>query len=81
MNKIITVAIVALLACTNEDGARRALEGAGYTRVTITGYRYTGCGDSDSTCTGFDAVGPTGRAVTGAVGCGRVFKGCTIRTD
>lgn len=72
--------LLTLLACTNEDGARRALKGAGYTQVELTGHAW-GCSDSDGTCTGFTALGPGGDYVTGAVGCGRLIKSCTIRTD
>lgn len=39
----------------------------------------TGVWASDGTCTGFEAVGPTGAHVTGVVGCGYFFKGCTVR--
>lgn len=74
--------IVMLFSCTNESGARNALEGAGYTDIEFHGYAAWGCSDDDSTCTEFTALGPTGRPVRGAVGCSYngCAKGCTIRT-
>lgn len=71
----------ALLAgCMSPDTAQRALAGAGYTKVVLTGYRFLGCGDGDLNRTGFEAVGPSGQHVTGVV-CSGVFKGATIRLD
>jgi hypothetical protein len=69
---------VLLAGCTNDDGAVGALLGAGYSEVKLTGWNCCACG-KDDTCTGFEAKGPTGRIVTGAVGCGFWAKGCTIR--
>jgi len=81
MKKIIVgVACMVLAACTNGDGAVRALEGAGYTNIKITGYRLTGCHDDDTFRTGFNATGPTGKNVTGVV-CSGILKGATIRLD
>lgn len=83
--------IVAAFSCTNEEGARGALEGMGYTHIELTGYSWNKCSDSDSTCTGFVARGPatmdergrwhSGLTVRGAVGCSRTGcgKGCTVR--
>lgn len=70
----------AFAGCTDESGTRRALEGAGYTNIVTTGHEWTTCGN-DETCTGFEAIGPSGKRVTGAVGCGYTgcSKGCTIR--
>lgn len=55
----------------------------GFTDIEITGYAWSGCSDSDSTCTGFTATGPTGRWVSGQVGCGYTAcgKSCTVRFD
>jgi hypothetical protein len=82
--RILTFILLAVVfSCTNEDGARYALAGAGYDDIEFHGHSWTGCGDSDSTCTEFTATGPTGRQVHGAVGCGYstgCSKGCTIRT-
>lgn len=77
------IAIVLALAivtssCTNDNGARKALEAQGFSNIQLTGWAAAMCGEDD-TCTGFVATGPTGRRVEGAVGCGYWFKGCTIR--
>lgn len=81
--KKIALLIVILFSCTNEDAARSVLADEGYTNVQTTGYAYSRCSDSDSTCTGFTATSPSGRPVSGAVGCGRDIagcgKGCTVR--
>jgi len=71
--------LLSLTGCTNGEGASEALRAAGYTKIAITGWSPLSCSNSDGTCTGFVAVGPSGRTVTGAVGCGYVFKGCTVR--
>lgn len=82
MRKPAMIAAVALLSvsCTAGDTAFRALKGAGYSNVEITGYRIFGCGDGDTFHTGFRAVGPTGAVVTGIV-CSGFLKGATIRLD
>lgn len=77
---ILSIALLALSACTDGDTATRALHGAGYTDIQLTGYRWTGCSDSDDYATGFSATGPTGVRVTGVV-CSGWLKGATIRTD
>ncbi len=64
--------------CSDEDAARSALLDEGFKDIQITGWEF-GCAKDDGTCTGFHATGPTGRRVTGVVGCGYVFKGCTVR--
>ncbi len=81
--KKIAVVIALLLSCTNEEGAHSALTAAGFSNINLTGHAMFECSDSDSTCTGFTATGPTGIRVKGAVGCGYsggCGKGCTIRT-
>jgi hypothetical protein len=74
------IAIIALIAaaCTSADKARRTLEAEGYTEIKIGGYSFA-CSDSDDTCTSFEARSPAQRRVKGAVGCGYVMKGCTVR--
>lgn len=69
-----------LSACTNGDGATKALEGAGYTDIKITGYKFFGCGNDDTFHTGFNATGVNGKQVSGVV-CGGLMKGSTIRVD
>jgi hypothetical protein len=68
-----------LAACTSPDKAHKTLEAQGYTNIKILGYAPMSCADDDSTCTKFEATALSGRRVRGAVGCGYVFKGCTIR--
>lgn len=84
MKKLIAFLAISLLySCTNNEGTERALRGAGYTDIELTGHAFWGCADSDDTCTGFRATGPNGHEVEGAVGCGYntgCSKGCTIRT-
>lgn len=65
-------------ACTDESGARRALESQGFTSITFTGYRWMSCGRDDDFATGFIATNPTGKRVDGVVCCG-LMKGCTVR--
>lgn len=84
MKRILLGLSVAILAgCTSSDGATRAtraLDSAGYSQIQITGFRFFGCGEDDNFRTGFAAVGPTGKPVTGVV-CGGFLKGSTIRLD
>jgi len=56
-----------------------ALAASGFTSIKTTGWEWGACSDSDSTCTGAVATGPTGQRVKVAVGCGFWFKGCTVR--
>jgi hypothetical protein len=76
------IAIIALItaACTSEDKARRTLEAEGYTHIKIGGWSQS-CSNDDATCTKFEATSPGKRRVKGAVGCGYVMKGCTVRID
>jgi hypothetical protein len=81
MRILIFIVLSLAFSCTNEDGARSALQGAGYDNIELHGYSMR-CSDSDGTCTEFTATGPTGHSVRGAVGCGPAIgcsKGCTIR--
>lgn len=78
--------VVALLVfilpsgCTSESTARRVLDEQGYTQVEITGWRPFMKSKYDFYSTGFKAVSPSGKVVTGAVTSG-FFKGSTIRFD
>lgn len=75
------IALLAILAtgCTSASKATEALQAEGYSDIRIDGWSAWGCAKDDGTCTKFEARGPTGREVTGAVGCGFLFKGCTVR--
>jgi hypothetical protein len=78
---LLAVVCSALLSgCTSEPEAERALSGAGYNNITMTGYRFFLCDERDSWSTGFKATGPSGQRVTGAV-CSGVMKGATVRLD
>lgn len=80
MKRMTTIlAVLLLVGCTDEVGARRALRGAGYTSIELTGFAWTGCGGGDDQATGFRAKGPTGVHVEGVV-CSSWSKGSTIRT-
>lgn len=89
-NKIALVAaVVAVLGgCvgTNPGVATEIVEDAGYTDVQMTGFNYWGCGTGYETAylgskiemTGFTALAPSGRRVTGTV-CRGTFGDYTIR--
>jgi hypothetical protein len=79
MKRAILFLSLTMAACSNESGARKALLDQGFSDIEITGWSPLSCSDNDGTCTGFRAMGPTGRLVEGVVGCGYVFKGCTVR--
>jgi hypothetical protein len=64
--------------CTDDTGARRALESQGFTDVELTGYDAFSCGRDDTFSTGFRAKNPRGARVKGTVCCG-VMKSCTVR--
>jgi len=70
-----------LVCCTDEDGARRILEAQGMTEIEFTGYAPFDCSEDDTLQTGFRAKGPTGKALSGTVCCGLVFKNCTVRFE
>jgi hypothetical protein len=76
----LAVALLALTACTDNDEATRALQGAGYHDIQMSGSRWFGCDTDDMFATGFEAKGATGTPVTGVV-CSGPLKGSTVRTD
>lgn len=80
---IAAIAAVTLTACTDANNARRVLEASGYSDITTTGYRWTGCSKDDSVHTGFVAKGPTGKTVEGVVCQGWLpfAKSATVRID
>jgi hypothetical protein len=79
--KYIFIALLAVLVtgCTDAEVAKKALDGAGYTDVQMTGYEVFACSKDDTFHTGFKAKGPTGKPVEGVV-CSAWLKGATIRT-
>lgn len=76
---LVAIWVGAWLGCSNDTATRRALLESGFTDIVTTGWAFGGCSDSDGTCTGFRATGPSGIRVEGYVGCGYFFKGCTVR--
>ncbi len=72
---------ILLVGCSAPDTATKALKGAGYTDIKITGWSAFSCSKDDTFSTGFEAKGPTGVPVTGAVCSGLIFKNATIRTN
>lgn len=77
---ILLTAAALLAACSDSEGAKRVLSESGYSQVQITGYEFFSCADSDEFTTGFNAKGPTGLAVHGAV-CRGWLKGSTVRLN
>lgn len=75
---ILLTTCFALAGCTDVEGAKRALEAEGFEKVSITGYRFFGCGKEDFH-TGFRAC--RGAKCTTGVVCSGWFKGGTIRHD
>lgn len=70
-----------LTGCSDPDVATKALKGAGYSDIKITGFDMWACGKDDTYSTGFTAKGPTGVEVSGAVCSGLLFKNATIRSN
>lgn len=83
---VATCAILAGCVGTNPDVAVEVAEDAGYKDVQITGLDFWGCGTgfensylgSRIEMTGFTAIAPSGRRVTGTV-CRGTFGDYTIR--
>lgn len=77
--RLAALALTVALGCSDEGATLETLRASGFTRIQVTGWSLGSCSDSDTTCTGFEAVGPAGIRVHGAVGCGWFMKGCTVR--
>jgi hypothetical protein len=77
---ILFISLIALAGCTDEPGARKALEDQGYTQIEFTGYRIWTCGEDYTYHTGFAAKSIAGKPVTGAV-CSGFMKGKSIKVD
>lgn len=79
---VFALLVASAMSCSDPDRTRTTLEAHGFTAIVITGYSWTSCSKNDTYCTGFEAVGPSGRHVHGAVGCGHgCSKGCTLRLE
>lgn len=70
---ILALAILLISGCTRPEQATKALDGAGYTDIKLSGYTL-GCGKDDAFADGFIAKGPTGKTVSGVV-CSGLIKG------
>lgn len=81
MKYLMIAALVLLAGCTDPTLAERVLRQNGYTSIKITGVRAFMCGRGDSFWTGFEATGPTGLPITGAVCSAWFAKGATLRFD
>jgi hypothetical protein len=80
VGSVALLVFIALLWCgtnTDREEARRVLQDQGLREVHVGGWAGPVCGDWQ--CTEFKAVNTDGRHVSGAVGCGLVFKACTVR--
>lgn len=80
MKNIFLALLLSLLlgACTSDNDAHRALEGAGFTEIETQGYSIWGCSDKETFRTKFKARNPQGTVVTGVV-CSDWLKAATIR--
>lgn len=72
------LALAMIKGCSDPATAESVLRASGYKEIKTRGWSPFTCGD-DSQCTGFTARAQDGSLVTGAVGCGWVVKGCTVR--
>jgi len=78
---IIALASLSLTACTDKEGAIRAIENEGMHTISVGGYAWFSCEKSDNYRTKFKAYSSdSSRIVTGCV-CAGVLKGSTIRFD
>lgn len=84
MKRIVMLSLVAaavfVAGCTDPQKATRILTDQGYMHIEVTGYKAFACSDDDIFQTGFRAMSPSGREVSGVV-CSGLFKGSTIRFD
>lgn len=64
---LIAVAFVLFIGgCTDNDNAQRILSQNGYTNISMTGYNFFSCSESDFYHSGFRALSPDGKhTVTG----------------
>jgi hypothetical protein len=78
MRKVLVLGVLLLAACTDPDGATRALRDQGFKNIEITGYQFVGCDDKDTFHTGFKATTVNGVPTIGVV-CSGLMKGSTVR--
>lgn len=70
--------VCSLAACTDDEGSRKTLDNYGFTNVNLTGYVPFTCGDDYTFSTGFTALNPQGKSVSGVVCCGWL-KGRSVK--
>lgn len=79
MKLILALIALILVACSAPDRTTQTLKMSGFTDIRITGWAPFSCSKDDQFCTGFTAKNINGMEVSGAVGCGLIFKNCTVR--
>jgi hypothetical protein len=78
---LLVFALAAGSGCTQgPDKIVQLLEAQGFTKVQKKGYDFFGCSEDDEFRTKFEAIGPTGKPVSGTV-CSGILKKATIRFD
>lgn len=77
---IIVVLFLGLVACSDPEGARKALLDDGIEPTEVGGYGWWSCDKNDTFSTRFTGKRANGRVVSGTV-CSGWFKGHTIRYD
>ena len=77
---VLVLFLFSSIGVSDPDGAKHVLKSNGYSSVSITGWKFFGCGDDDFFHTRFSAISPNGQRVTGVV-CKGFFKANTIRFD
>lgn len=78
---LLIVLLLIFSKCTNPSGAIKVLSDQGYINIRITGYKWFACAEGDTFATGFKAISPAGKPVSGCVCQGLLFKNSTIRFE
>lgn len=79
MKKLLLIAALGLMGCTDAENAQKLLEKQGYTDIQIKGYTLFGCSEKDFQRTEFKAKTITGQDIEGVVCSGLFFKASTVR--
>lgn len=78
---LILCLLVMTSSCTSRSDADRALDALGFTDIEVTGYRMFSCGDDYFYHTGFHAMNPQHKKVSGTVCSGFLFKNSSVKFD
>ncbi len=82
LRKIVSVLFVTstlfFFGCADKENAERFLKKEGYKNITITGYNFFECDNSNKESTGFIAQ-KNGKVVEGTVCVGMLLKNYTIK--